>query len=150
MWGMAPYRRRCIKKNVSYAHVFSFCFWMETVDSERTGQFKSPLWPEDTVEYRIYTHKAVNSTELEQLASECNNFARRKCAGHVWYYAPFYVRPPPAVGYGMNFILWILFEGLFPAQCCAATFFGVGHMIFLITHSTSYFWEYIIVRLVPS
>lgn len=51
------------------------------------------LWPEDTIEYRIYTPAARDTVELQHQALECNHFSGQLSRGHVWHYAPFLLRP---------------------------------------------------------
>ena len=58
------------------------------------------LWPEDTVEYRIYC-QPPRSTEgeddaLAKLALECSHASRQLSGHHVWYYATFVLRPGEA------------------------------------------------------
>lgn len=62
------------------------------------------LWPEDTVEYRIYPDLASDQANvapsLQRVALECNHASRRLSASHVWYFAAFALRPGPAKGSG--------------------------------------------------
>ena len=67
------------------------------------------LWPEDTVEYRVYCLPAAleaagggldprsSSSALEdalsRLAVECNHVCKRLSGDHVWHYAALYLSP---------------------------------------------------------
>ncbi len=48
---------------------------------------ETSLWPEDTVEYRIYTTPAQD--DLTKLAVECTHFAKQRTGGHIWNYGTF-------------------------------------------------------------
>ena len=51
------------------------------------------LWPEDTVEYRIYPQTSPRAEDqagtLSKLALECNHASRLLSGSHVWHYSPF-------------------------------------------------------------
>ncbi len=51
------------------------------------GGEASSLWPEDTVEYRIYT--TATQDDLTKLAVECTHFAKQRTRGHLWNYGTF-------------------------------------------------------------
>ena len=56
----------------------------------------SSLWPEDTVQYKIYyTTDEIESgdhVQLPGLILECNHLVRQLSSGHVWNHAPFKLR----------------------------------------------------------
>lgn len=62
-----------------------------------------PLWPEDTVEYRLYLADGKHES-LNTLAVDCTHFARSLLRGHLWNYGGFALaqwkegKRPAAVG----------------------------------------------------
>ena len=50
-----------------------------------------PLWPEDTVEYRLFP-LTESHYDLTKLAVECTHFARAVTRGHLWNYGEFLLR----------------------------------------------------------
>lgn len=57
------------------------------------------LWPEDTVEYRIYCPVGDKDEDevLSRLAVECNHASRALSSSHMWHYGAFTLKPMPAV-----------------------------------------------------
>ncbi len=47
-----------------------------------------PLWPEDTVEYKLYAKGAL-AEDLTKLAVECVHFTKQFLKGHLWHYGEF-------------------------------------------------------------
>ena len=65
--------------------------------AERSPGEGGILWPEDTVEYRIYiqaSHRLEDQDDaLSKLALECNHASRLLSSCHVWHFAPFALSP---------------------------------------------------------
>lgn len=47
------------------------------------------LWPDDTVEYRLYPAQGGARDCLDKLAADCTHLARALLHGHVWNYEAF-------------------------------------------------------------
>lgn len=65
---------------------------MSSISEEIHGEtINRSLWPEDTVEYRLYP-TAEHANELTKLAIECTHFAKLCLRGHLWNYGGFALR----------------------------------------------------------
>lgn len=47
------------------------------------------LWPEDTVEYHLYSSSDTSPDSLTKLAVECTHYVRLFSKGHIWNYSAF-------------------------------------------------------------
>lgn len=80
------------------AEPFTLCLLAGDPDMADVGEGDpTHLWPEDTVEYRIYPQTSPRDEDqadtLSELALECNHASRLLSASHVWHFSPFALSP---------------------------------------------------------
>lgn len=49
----------------------------------------SRLWPEDTVEYHLFSSSESSQESLIKLAVECTHYVKLLTKGHIWHYGAF-------------------------------------------------------------